>query len=575
MASPRSLTERADAYRLKVVRERDLILGALDDARAAQETVLDELLTANKETVFGREHGFSRIRDADGYRRAVPIRGHEEFSPWLERVHANEKRVLTGEEPMAFFASSGTTGAEKTVPVTKGFLQRCFLPFYFAGFGPLAEEHSGLLTRDDAVLNLWQDPHSRSGRTIGGKPHLGPSQLNYGKLGEDLAVGLGNRAPWSDLPDRFRDASPWERSYLRVRIAAEHDVRGLIAVNPAIAAALPYQLGVWTPRIIQEIHDGTLGGRAHRPPDPGRARVLARLAERNETLRPADLWPELELLLAWNTYVARLYLPALLEDYGAGTELLPAPIGSSEGPLAIPVRGLPAGGPLVVTSCFYEFVPADDALTPDAPTLLVHELRTGEEYHVVLSHRGGLYRCAIRDIVRVTGVYGATPVVEYASRAGTVSTAGERVRESHVLDALLGACAESRLAICNVMYRALPDGPAGHEAAIAFRSPPDRDTTGRFTRALDAGLRRTAPGYDAARRSGALAAPVVRPVAPERFFTEWRRRVETGERPPRVKDRLFQAAPDVWDRVTAPSHAPGPERAHEQNRAYGEDGTLG
>ncbi|MEV5896443.1 GH3 auxin-responsive promoter family protein [Nonomuraea fuscirosea] len=539
---------RAEAYRRRVLLESGKALASLDDPRAAQASVLAELLATNGDTAFGREHGLPAVRDAAGYRRATPIRGHEEFRPWLDRVHAGERRVLTSEEPTAFFASSGTTGGEKSVPVTAGFLRRCFLPFYFAGFAQLVRHHPDLPARDDAVLNLWQDPHSPTGRTSDGRPHLGPSQLDFAKAGEDLAVGLGNRAPWSRLPAELGDAGPWERAYLRLRMAAEHDVRGIIAVNPAIAAALPHQLRDWWPRMVEEIRNGTVGGRALRPPAPRRAADLERVATRRGTLRPADLWPRLELLLTWNTYVSRLYLPALREEYGAELRIRPAPIGSSEGPLAVPLAERPSGGALMVSGCLYEFIPAGERIEPWSDTLEPHELQEGEEYHVVVSHVGGLYRCAVRDVVRVVGFAGATPIVEYSCRDGRVSEAGERVRESHVLRAVAAAGDATGLAVRQVMYRARPDaGPPGHEAAVAFATPPK--DLGPFRTALDQGLCREEPGYATARRSGALAPPVVHAVPVEAFWQEWRRRVEAGERPTRVKDRVFRDDPAAWQRV--------------------------
>ncbi|GAA4904254.1 hypothetical protein HD597_003373 [Nonomuraea thailandensis] len=547
-----SAAERAEAYRRRVLLESGKALASLDDPRAAQAAVLAELLATNGDTAFGREHGLPAVRDAAGYRRATPIRGHEEFRPWLERVHAGERGVLTSEEPTAFFASSGTTGGEKSIPVTAGFLRRCFLPFYFAGFAQLVRHHPDLPTRDDTVLNLWQDPHSPAAATLGGRPHIGPSQLDFAKAGEDLAVGLGNRAPWSRLPEELAGAGPWERCYLRLRMAAEHDVRGIIAVNPAIAAALPHQLAHWWPRMVREIRDGTVGGLAIRPPDPGRAAGLERAAARRGTLRPADLWPRLELLLTWNTYVSRLYLPGLREEYGAGLHIRPAPIGSSEGPLAVPLSGRASGGALMVSGCLYEFVPADERIEPWTDTLEPHELEEGQEYHVVVSHVGGLYRCAVRDIVKVVGFVGSTPVVEYSCRDGLVSVAGERVRESHVLRAVAAAGETTGVAVRQVMYRAGTDA-SRHDAAVAFATPPPR--TRAFTTALDEELCREAPGYAAARRSGALAEPLVHAVPVEAFWREWRRRVEDGERPTRVKDRVFRDDPGAWTRVLSGTEA--------------------
>jgi hypothetical protein len=177
---------------------------------------------------------------------------------------------------------------------------------------------------------------------------------------------------------------------------------------------------------------------------------------------------------------------------------------------------------------------------------------------VILTHLGGLYRCALRDIVRVTGFAAATPVVEYSCRSGLVSVAGERLRESHVLRAMADARAAAGGSIRNLAYRARPGdgGVPGHEAAVAFDGPRSGRELRAFGDALDAALAREAPAYAGARRAGTLVAPLVRPVPPEAFLREWCRRVEDGERPPRVKDRVFRDDPEFWTRLTAPAETP-------------------
>ena len=516
-----------EAYRQRVGQERTRLLASLATPEEHQAMVLAELLAANAPTAFGRAHGLAAGMSLDDYRRAVPIRGHEEFTPWTDRVVNGESGVLTAEDPTVFFSSSGTTGQEKRIPVTPTYLRRCFLPFYFSGLAGLAER-PGVLDGADTVLNLWQDPHSPIKRTEGGQPHIGPSQLDYGRLGEDLAIGLGNRAPWSVLPDRFAAADPWERTYLRLRIAAQHDIRAVIAVNPAIAAALPYQLSLFMPRLTAEIAAGTLGGEPYCAPDPARARELA------GATRPCEAWPRLETVLTWTSYVAELYLPRLMADYGPGVQVLPAPIGSSEGPLAVPMGDHPTAGPLMVTSCLYEFLPVEQAIRPDSKTLLAHELENGREYHVVLSHLGGLYRCATRDIVRVEDFADRTPMVSYAGRNGVLSVAGEVLREAQALRAVARAGQNVR----NLSWRIAPDG-LRHEIAIAFDGGPFNGLQ-EYVKRLDAELAAESPQYRQARERGGLEMPSVQAVRPEVFLRNWRARVQAGERPPRVKDRVFR-----------------------------------
>ncbi|WP_165975278.1 GH3 auxin-responsive promoter family protein [Actinomadura rubrisoli] len=542
---------REAEFRRRAQDEQARLREALADPETVQSTVLAAAVEANRDSDFGRSHGFSAVKSTDDYRAAVPIRVHEEFAPWLERVVNGESGVLSSEDPIVYFSSSGTTGAEKRIPVTATFLKRSFLPFYFAGLATAVEHHPGMTAADDSVLNLWQDPHSRTGRTEGGQPHIGPSQIDYRRIGEDVATGLGNRAPWSRLPERFDETDPWERTYLRLRLAAEHDIRAVIAVNPAIAAALPYQLGLWWQRIVQEIHDGTLGGAAFREPAPERAREIERAARRSGTVRPCDLWPRLEVVLAWTSYVARLYLPWVAQEYGPGVRVLPAPLGSCEGPLVAAVDRHFTAGALMTPSCFYEFVPAEDDVRGDSQTMLAHELEEGRDYHVVLSHIAGLYRCATRDIVRVAGFVDRTPRVEYCGRDGMLSAADERLREHQVLRAMSAAVADTGLEVRNVTWRLDPasTGTPSHQALVAFHGKVTGTEQRAFSRILDARLAEESAGYRRAREKGTLASLGVVPAEPELFLRDWRRRVEAGERPPRVKDRVFRPDSPMWART--------------------------
>ncbi|MDP6942906.1 MAG: GH3 auxin-responsive promoter family protein, partial [Myxococcota bacterium] len=86
---------------------------AADNPREAQLRRLDRLLRRRRETVFGREHHFSRIDSPEAYRRQVPMRDYEGFRPYIDRMLAGEQRVLTHEEPFMFTTTSGTTDRPK------------------------------------------------------------------------------------------------------------------------------------------------------------------------------------------------------------------------------------------------------------------------------------------------------------------------------------------------------------------------------------------------------------------------------------------------------------------------------
>jgi hypothetical protein len=550
---------RTDDYRAKALSARARLLQALPDPRGEQDLLLLKVLRANGSTEFAREHGLDSVRDIDAFRRVVPIRTHEQMMPWIERAIAGEPNVLTADAPVAYFSSSGTTGREKHIPVTQTYLRTCFLPFYYAGFARVLEHFPSALAADDHVLNLWQDPSSRTGTTSGGQLHLGPSQLDFQVMGDAQAVGPGNRAPWGKPLQRFAGLDPWDRAYAKLRLAADADIRCVIGVNPAIIAAVPYQLRREWPRLMFDLRFGTLCGEPVREPKPRLADRLEELADLVGTVTPAMLWPKLRLILAWNTALASLYLPHVSKAFGEQVTVWSAPIGSCEGPAALPIDQHPTAGPLFTPGCLYEFIPAEEEITPASDTLLADELAPGREYHLLLTHIGGLYRCAVNDIVKVVDILGRTPRIEYAGRSAKL----DGLSEPQLVRALGLALSNIELDIGSATCRLVHGGPSYYEVAIAGTRVPSQTDLDILVRSLDFRLKDLSMGYRMGRAEGRLGEVHVSAIHPDAFLREWERAVRSGQRPPRVKDRVFQLDSGAWERLCAdpaPMRVPAGQR---------------
>jgi hypothetical protein len=550
------------AYRERVFDERARLREALRDSAGHQRAVLADLLAHNADTEFGRQHGFDRVRTLGEFRKAVPIRDYAGLSPWIERAAAGEPGVLTADEPVVYFTSSGSTGEHKKIPVTARFMRTSFFPFFYAAWAPLAEHFPG--AGPDTVLNLKHDPVPKVAMTASGRPHLGASQVDFGTaFGEPLSAEPGSAAPWAELPPGVDAADHLEKAYLRLRIAVAGDVRGVIGINPAAVAALPFQLREWWPRIVKEIYAGTLGGRPYQASDPARARELDRLAERAGRVLPAHVWPNLRSVFCWTSGLATLYLPRLREELGAGVSVLPAPVAASEGPVAVTLdRHTYAGSP-VVTAAVYEFVPAAEEIGDGTTTLELPDLTAGQEYHVIISHVGGLYRYALGDVVRVVDIEGGVPRLAYAGRGGVSNARGERLREAQVIRALAAALGAGGIEVRNAACR-VAGTPARYEFACAPWSPWSGVETDLFAARLDTELAAESPGYRDARAAGSLGPLAVRRVDGEAFLREWHDRVRGGVRPAQAKDRLFWRDDDSWRRiVAAPARTTG-EDEHDQ-----------
>ncbi len=545
------------AYLERALGARQRFLLSLAEPQANQERVLREALSQNRETAFAREHGLAEVTTAEEFRRRVPIRNYDGFAPWIERAAAGESQVLTAEDPLLFFSSSGSTGTPKKVPVTRSFAEKVYLPFAYAAIGNTALFCPEALERDDATLNMkWDPPTLKTQRTASGAAHLGASQVDFARsFGDQMAVEPGTRAPWALIPPEIEDAS--ERMYYRLRLAIESDLRSVAAVNPALIAALPVQLAQWSERLIRELADGTVCGMTAvsgltRTPNPARAQELARLRDYFGVLLPHHVWPHLRLIYCWTAGLAKTYLPHLRASYGPEVMVLPAPIAASEGPLGVPIDRHPTGGPLVVGSVFYEFIPAEADITPQASTLLFDELAVGCDYHAIITHIGGLYRYSLGDVVRVVDCVQGVPRVEYAGRNQHLALAGERLREAQVVDAVRAALATQGLAIRNFTCRPVTE-PAHYRFLFAATSPWRFEECAALARSLDAQLQASSPGYREARSRDQLGSVVVRVAAAGAFDRHFAHQVAVGIRPNQIKDRVFQLNDEAWSMLSAES----------------------
>ena len=97
--------------------------------------LLDRYLRENRNTAFGRAHGFDGVLAAAGgsvtttseatarrltaaYQERVPISTYDDLEPLIERVRAGEAGVLTSAPVTRLVPSSGSTAAAKLVPST-------------------------------------------------------------------------------------------------------------------------------------------------------------------------------------------------------------------------------------------------------------------------------------------------------------------------------------------------------------------------------------------------------------------------------------------------------------------------
>ena len=89
------------------------------DAVSAQERTLLKLISDAENTVFGKDHQFSSIKNYEDFKTKVPVRDYEDLKPYIERVVAGEPDILWKDKPEYLAKTSGTTSGVKYIPISK------------------------------------------------------------------------------------------------------------------------------------------------------------------------------------------------------------------------------------------------------------------------------------------------------------------------------------------------------------------------------------------------------------------------------------------------------------------------
>jgi hypothetical protein len=396
-----------------------------DNAFATQDALLAECVRANRDTSFGEEHGFANIRTIDDYRRAVPIRHYDDLEPWISRSAGGEERVLTAQEPIRFWKTTGTTSASKKIPVTPASALRNMEGFLTLQ-GTQLHYHPELDERPDTMLVTHLSP-----KTV--KEFCGPRRVPYCSTTEAPVEVRSGRdglvAPWvPKLQSVVEDDSV--RLYFLLCYAALHDLYNVTCLHPSRFQTIASMLRDKWPQLVEDLRAGTVHGQQIRDPAPERAAEIERIGKTAGTVRPIDLWPNLTFVASWSGSYIERYRPTIEECFCSG--FMPMPSISSEAFATMPIDEDPISQPINIRGGVFEFIPAEQKVDEFTPTLQFHELEVGESYEIVLTTLGGLYRYAMCDIFKVIGYTGRVPRVEYYGRRSVSDLTGEKLAEEHV-----------------------------------------------------------------------------------------------------------------------------------------------
>jgi len=530
-------------YRLLFAGRRALVQrfrAGLRELRAAQEARLHAVLAATAGSAFARDHGLERVRSLADLRAAVPVRAHAELRPWLDRIAAGERAVLTRAPVLQLLETSGTTGAPKHLPVTAEWARGVADAQALWVLSMIKDHPEVTRTRALTMVSPAVHSHSPGGLPIGS---------NTGRMQAAQPWYVRARYP---IPARVYGLTPdplkW---YCLLRFALQADIGSITTANPSTVLLLCRRLQQWREELSADLADGTLRrGPAAELSRGARFALELRLRRRPPPAdwAPARLWP-LGLINCWKGGPAAFFVDRLAAALGGPVPVREVGITASEGFFAIPLGDDWPGGVVWPLGHLLEFI-GDDGETRGA-----WELDVGEQVRLVVSTEAGLLRYDLADTLEVVGRCEGAPVLRFVGKSGRwLNATGEKLTEAQVSAAMSAAAAG--LGLAPVGFTAVIEWAEVPRLGLAVEGAPV-DALPALARAFDAALRAQNVEYEGRRSSERLGevAPLCLPAG---TYAAWRaRRVADGAPDGQVKDPIIAATEVEWARVLAARDAAG------------------
>jgi hypothetical protein len=514
--------------------------------REVQEALLRDLLAYQAETAFGRDHRFDGVRTVEDFRHRIPVAGYDYVEPYLERVRRGETKALLADPRVLMFAlTSGTTASRKYIPVTRQYLADYRRGWNLWGL-KVFRDHEAVKMRPIVQLSGdWDEFRTEAGIPCGSVTGLtANAQKRIIRWLYCVPACVG----------RVKD--PAAKYYVALRLSLARAVGMIIAASPSTVVNMARAGDRDKEYLLRDLADGTLSRHVDVPDDvraalagrlrrhPDRVKELEAIVARTGTLYPKDYWPSNCLLGNWTGGSMGAYLRHYPRYFG---KPLVRDVGliASEGRMSIPMDDGTPSGVLDITTHYYEFIPEAEADSHKPTVLGAHEVREGGRYFILLTTSYGLYRYHIYDLVRVTGFFNGTPLIEFLSKGSSISSiAGEKLSEYQVAHAIADALREVDATLSSYSLAPCWDDEMPYYGLFLERGDVPEETAAKLAARLDAKLQVANIEYASkrdTRRLGAVRTEWVRAG----FWQEWDRSrlARSGGTPEQYKHPCLIADP--------------------------------
>ncbi|MBS1751230.1 MAG: GH3 auxin-responsive promoter family protein [Bacteroidetes bacterium] len=396
---------------------------ALDD----QERIFKELIKTGRKTVFGKDHDFNNINSYEDFIKSVPIRDYEAFKPYIEQIKEGKHNILWKGIPLYFAKTSGTTSGTKYIPITKESVDNHFDTARNAFFSYMVET-GNYSCADGKMIFLSGSPELErvggipTGRLSGISNHLIPRYLRT-----------------NQLPSYETNCiEDWETKLEKI-------VDETINQDMTVISGIPPWVQMYFDRLITRS-----GGK-----------------------KIKDIFPNFNVLVQGGVNFEP-YRAKLMESIGKQVDTIET-YPASEGFFAFQ-DSQQQEGLLLNTNfgIFFEFIPIQELNNPNPSRINLKDVKTGENYALIINSNAGLWGYNIGDTVKFVSLNPYRIVVTGRIKH-FISAFGEHVIGEEVEYSLMKAAEKEGLKITEFTVAPMVEqgeGKSYHEWFVEFENTP-------------------------------------------------------------------------------------------------------
>lgn len=456
----------------------DSIREFMDSPREAQEKLLVKLVEENAHTEWGMKHGFSKIGSSLEYANQVPIGSYETHRPYILRMMEGESDLLYRGFVQWFAKSSGTTGGvSKYLPVTNESFQQSHIK---GTWDTLA-----FLYENNPDCNVFAHKSLVMGGTFypdEGYPAVTVCDISALMLQQMPFIGRQFYVP----DPAIATLRNWEEKILLMAdLLVEEDI--------SMIGGVP----TWTHIFLQNV---------------------LRVSGKKDVL---EIWPNLQTYIhgGVNFEPHRQQFERYFESKKVFFQEI---YNASEGYFAVQ-NDLDDQGMLLLldNGTYYEFLPKSEWSKEAPEAIPLWEVELGQDYALVITTYGGLWRYMIGDTVVFTSL--EPYKIKVSGRTSLyVNAFGEDVILSNTDKAVTRTCQEFNAIVAD--YTMAPiffdqGKKGGHEWVMEFEKPPP--CLESFAESLDINLQKINSNYEQKRFNSIALERLRLHAVPKGTFSHW------------------------------------------------------